>query len=87
MQPTNSLELFFLSLVVLHAMQHFPHDASKARRQVRTRLEKLFPPHAKNRVGDVILEAVVVLSTLTAASPVFYYAYEWLTHWGHAALS
>jgi hypothetical protein len=83
MRPINSLELFFLTLVVIHAIQHLPHDICEARRQIRNRFEKIFG-RGKSRLLDTALEALVILGTAVAVSPMAYYGLEWLAHARHS---
>lgn len=73
---THALEIIFLVLVVLHALQHLPEDLRHAERVARKLIERIFgvsvPPPRFNSVAEFL----TALATAVTFAPLLYYSFE-----------
>ncbi len=70
------LEILFLALVVLHALQHLPDDLRHAERGARKLIERIFGVSAPPPRFNSAAEFLTALATAVTFAPLLYYSFE-----------
>lgn len=70
------IEILILLLVVLHAIEHLPHDLSNGRQRVREWARRIFGEGPYPHGSRVAVAALMLMVASISISPVVYYALE-----------